>query len=209
MIIENVNFFYGEKQIIKNLNFKIEKKQIIGLRGVSGSGKSTLADLICGLLDPLNGKIKLGNISIHDDINSYQKMIGYVSQSVYLMDDTIQNNIAFTELNKKIDHDYVSKCLDLVGLKKNSGQNNLSEYTIVGENGVSISGGQKQRIGIARALYLRPKILILDESFSSIEEDLALEILKKIMNISSLDKIILISHSSKILKSCDKIIDLQ
>ena len=92
---------------------------------------------------------------------------------------------------------------------KNSEQNNLSEYTIVGENGVSISGGQKQRIGIARALYLRPKILILDESFSSIEEDLALEILKKIMNISSLDKIILISHSSKILKSCDKIIDLQ
>ena len=118
MVIENVNFFYGEKQIIKNLNFKIEKKQIIGLRGVSGSGKSTLADLICGLLDPLNGKIKLGNISIHDDINSYQKMIGYVSQSVYLMDDTILNNIAFTELNKKIDHDYVSKCLDLVGLKK-------------------------------------------------------------------------------------------
>ena len=209
LIGENINFFYGEKQIIKNLNFKIEKKQIIGLRGISGSGKSTLADLICGLLDPLDGKIKLGNISIHDDVNSYQKMIGYVSQSVYLMDDTIQNNIAFTELNNNIDRDYVAKCLDLVGLKKNSGQNNLSEDTIVGENGVSISGGQKQRIGIARALYLKPKILILDESFSSIEEDLALEILKKIRNISNLDKIVLISHSSKILKSCDKIIDLK
>jgi ATP-binding cassette, subfamily B, bacterial PglK len=209
LIIENINFFYGEKQIIKNLNFKIEKKQIIGLRGISGSGKSTLADLICGLLDPLNGKIKLGNISIHDDVNSYQKMIGYVSQSVYLMDDTILNNIAFTELNINIDHDYVAECLDLVGLKKNLGQNNLSENTIVGENGVSISGGQKQRIGIARALYLKPKILILDESFTSIEEDLALEILEKIRNISSLDKIVLISHSSKILKSCDKIIDLQ
>ena len=160
-------------------------------------------------LSAIYGKIKLGNISIHDDVNSYQKMIGYVSQSVYLMDDTIQNNIAFTELNNNIDRDYVAKCLDLVGLKKNSGQNNLSEDTIVGENGVSISGGQKQRIGIARALYLKPKILILDESFSSIEEDLALEILKKIRNISNLDKIVLISHSSKILKSCDKIIDLK
>lgn len=209
LIMENINFFYGKKQIIKNLNIKIKKKQIIGFRGVSGSGKSTLADLICGLLDPLNGKVKLGNFSIHDDVNSYQKIIGYVSQSVYLTDDTILNNIAFTEPNIKIDYDYVAQCLDLVGLKKKLEQNNLSEDTIVGENGVSISGGQKQRIGIARALYLKPKILILDESFSSIEEDLALEILDKIKKISTLDKIIIISHSSKILKACDKIIDLQ
>ena len=206
LIIDNINFFYGEKKIIDNLNFKICSNQIFGIKGISGSGKSTLADLICGLLEPSGGEIKMGKFSIHEDINSYQKFIGYVSQSVYLMDDTIANNIAFTEKKENINPEFIKECLDLVGLNKFS--SNINKNTIVGENGVSISGGQKQRIGIARALYLKPKTLILDESFTSIEENLAIEILNKLRKIESIDKIILISHSSKILTCCDNVLDL-
>ena len=205
-----VDFSYpnSTKSSLKNLNFVINKNSKTGIKGPTGSGKSTLIALLLGLLKPNNGAIKVDNNDIHNNLRGWQRSIGYVSQTIHLLDDSIKKNICFGINDNKIDKEKLEKVINISGIDEfiNNQPNKLD--TIIGHDGVRISGGQLQRIGIARALYLEPKILILDEPTSSLDMITEENIIKKILSLDELT-VILISHNPKIIEKCDNVLILK
>ncbi len=158
-----------------------------------------------GLLKPRSGIISYNAINIFKNLSGWRNIIGYVPQNIYLIDDTLKNNIAYGLKDIEIDEKLLSDSINKAQL--NDFINELPEKldTIVGERGIRISGGQKQRIGIARALYNNQKILILDESTSSLDLKTEQEVMKSIHNLNNSKTIIIISHKKSTLQNCDKI----
>ncbi len=209
---QNVSFTYDNKKFIfKNFSGNFLKNKIIGISGKSGSGKSTLVDLITGLLKPNKGQILVDEmIDIHDgNLFNWQKKIGYVSQQVFLLDDTVTNNIGFGFNDEDIDIGKVHKVLKDVQLYDYFNYQEKKFQTIVGERGVRLSGGQVQRIGIARELYRDPELIIFDESTSALDFNTENQILDSIKNLRKNKTIIIISHRQNTLKICDDIINLE
>lgn len=207
--IKNVSFIYSNKkqQILKNLNFNINKGDIVGVSGNSGSGKTTFIEILMGFLHSYEGQILVDGKDIKINHRSWQKNFSYVPQNIYLLDDTIKNNIVFG--NENINFFKINKILERIGLSKfvDNLPNNID--TIVGENASLVSGGQAQRIAIARALYNDPKILVLDESTNSLDSDVEKDILKYLKNFSDNITIIIISHNLRNLEICNKILKIE
>jgi len=208
--IENLNFAYSKnKNILHKVNLEIEKGEIIGIIGNSGSGKSTLIDLITGLLSPSNGSIYINGKKLGENLGSWLKIIGYVPQEIFILDDTLEKNITFGAENKKRSKLQIQEILNLLeldGLVK-SLPNGLK--TNLNERGTRISGGQKQRIGIARALFNNPEIIILDEATNALDKNLENKVLN---NLQKFDRktIIIISHNLEIFKkNCSKIFEVK
>ena len=179
--INNLNFKYKKEnsnKILNDVSFEIIKNESIGIIGPSGSGKSTLINLIIGLYEPNSGSIFLDEKNIETIRRDYQNLIGYVSQSIFLTDDTIRNNIAIGIDESDIDNNRINESIKLAQLDNFISSLPDKEETIVGEKGARISGGEQQRIGIARALYHNPKILVLDEATSSLDSITEKKILK-------------------------------
>ena len=209
--VKNLIFKYPstEKKVIDNLSISINTGEAIGIAGASGEGKSTLLDLICGLLKPTSGQILVDEIDINSKKNNWRSKIGYVPQDIYLLDDSIKSNIAFGVEDKNFSSAQFEKAIKMSQLSEFLENLPDKELTYVGDDGVRLSGGQKQRIGIARALYFLPEVLILDEPTSSLDEKNETLILDDIYNIKSKITIISISHSKKVFKKCDKIIEIK
>ena len=206
LIIESINYSFNKnKKIINNLSLIIKSSQIIGIKGPSGIGKSLLADLICGLLNPDKGKIFIGEKEISKNLNEWQSNIGYISQNIYLIENSIEKNITFGISDEKIDNDKIKKIIEICELRKFVENLEQKEKTLIGERSINISGGQKQRIGIARALYRDPKILIFDESFSGIDQRTSDIILENLKDNFPKTKTIIISHSEKILDKANEV----
>jgi ABC-type bacteriocin/lantibiotic exporter with double-glycine peptidase domain len=208
--IKNLSFKYsGNKSFIfKNFNLKIPANKIIGIIGESGSGKTTLIDIISGILKPISGEIIVDGIKINKNIRKWQNNIGYVSQSVYLLDDSIRKNIAFGIDDKDINNKKVYLSLDLVNLGNFVRKLTKNIYTSVGELGNNLSGGQKQRLGLARIFYKDFNFLILDEVTNSLDKKNEDYIMNSLNIIKKEKTIIIICHNSNIAKKCDVIIDL-
>jgi ABC-type multidrug transport system fused ATPase/permease subunit len=206
----NISFRYSEdqKKLFSNQNFKIEKNKIIGIKGESGSGKSTLIDLFSGILTPSNADIYVDGINVSFDFFSKNLNVGYVSQQTYLIDDSIKNNIAFGIKEENIDIDNLNNIIKASDISSFIQDKPNFLETIVGENGVQLSGGQVQRIGIARALYNKPDILILDEFTSSLDEETEKKILNTIKKLKSNTTVIMSSHKNSTLKICDKLYNI-
>lgn len=205
IIIKNIDFSYDDtnKKTLNKINLTIKKNSLFGIYGSSGSGKTTLISLIMGLLNPDRGNILVDNIDIKSKIKSWQNIIAYVPQKIFLVDDTIENNIALGEENDIIDRKKLK-----ISAKKSGLDLDTMFYkggkTMVGESGVRLSSGQIQRIGIARALYKNSEILILDEFTSSLDKKNEQKIMKTIIDLKKTHTIIMISHNSELVKLCDK-----
>ena len=208
--IKNINFTYPKtnQKILKNFSNEIKKNSFTLLRGKSGSGKSTLVDLIMGFIIPDKGKIMSDGYDINDSIRDWQKKISYVSQSVFLLDDTIKKNIAFGVDENSINNELVKSSIKLAALENFINSLSGGLKTTVGEKGVRLSGGQIQRIGIARELYRQSDILIFDESTNALDENSENEIMKCLKNISKTKTVIFISHKRELIKYCDHLIEL-
>tara|TARA_X000000950_G_scaffold50596_1_gene59567 strand:- start:9623 stop:11416 length:1794 start_codon:yes stop_codon:yes gene_type:complete len=211
--LDNVSFDYPGSKIsaVKDITLSIPVFKKIGIVGKTGSGKSTMIDIILGLISPLKGKLIVDNKEINEsNMQSWQKIIGYVPQQIYLSDSTIKENIAFGVDKNKINQANIEKAAKLARLHDFVVNDLPEKYnTSIGERGVRLSGGQRQRIGIARALYNNPQVLILDEATSALDNITEKFIMESINNLKQKMTIILIAHRLTTVKNCDKIFLLQ
>jgi ABC-type multidrug transport system fused ATPase/permease subunit len=212
--LKNIEFAYpnSQKLALLNINLDIPARSTIGLVGVTGSGKTTLVDLILGLLEPQRGSFIIDNhVSIGNENRcAWQRMLGYVPQQIYLIDDSVAANIAFGVNTADIDWDALHRAAKIANLHEFVMNDLVSEYqTLVGERGVRLSGGQRQRIGIARALYHKPQILILDEATSALDNLTEQAVMEAVNNLHKDITIILIAHRLSTVRLCDQIILLE
>ena len=206
----NVSFGFIESNIIlKELNIEILKGKTIGIIGESGSGKSTFVDLLIGLLNPTTGEILIDENKDFYSKQSWRNKIGYVSQSIYLLDDTIENNIALGIPEISIDKVRINELLKNLKLEAFIKKLRLGINTNVGENGVQLSGGQRQRIGIARALYHNPDLLVLDEATSALDTETEKEVMSTIFSMKGKKTIIIIAHRLSTLDIADQIYKIE
>jgi ATP-binding cassette subfamily C protein len=204
---ENVFFSHenSNAKILQNICLEIKPGQKIGFIGKSGAGKSTLIDLILGLIKPTKGNIFVDGLILNENLKPWQKLIGYVPQDIYLLDDTIKNNIAFGLNANDINQEAILKSIELSRLKDYISSLEKKENTVIGNRGIRVSGGQKQRIGIARVLYHNPKILILDEATSSLDTINERKIMEEIYNTAENITLIIVTHRHKSVSRCDKV----
>ena len=209
--LKDVSFSYpnSNKLALENVNLNIKKGEIIAIIGSSGSGKTTLINLILGFISPNKGEIKVDNKNIINNLESWQSKLGYVPQDVYLMDETLRENIAFGVLEDNVNHDLINEVVKKSRLEDFI--NNLPDKleSNVGNVGSKISGGQRQRIGIARSLYTEPEILILDEATNSLDIENENKIIDEIFENKSDKTIIIISHRHNNLHRFDKIYKIE
>ena len=209
--IKNVRFSYpsSELEIIKDININIIFGKTVGFIGESGAGKSTLVDIILGLLTPVSGEIIVDGINITKSIRGWQNQIGYVPQSIYLVDDSLRRNIAFGLPIKDISDDAVWQAARSAKLEEFINKLPDGLETIVGERGVKLSGGQQQRIGIARALYHNPSVLVLDEATSSLDIETERKVMDAVNELHGEKTILIVAHRLSTVESCDYIYRLE
>ena len=207
---ENVKFSYSKNNIkvLNNINVKINKGDKIGVIGKTGTGKSTFLNLFCGLLECQQGKISINNKDIKENISSWQRIMGYVPQSVSIIDESILFNIALESNLNKINIGKINEILKIVDLYDHIYSLPKNLYELAGENGQNFSGGQCQRLGIARALYRNPSIIILDEATSALDALTETKILEKIFENKDCT-IVTISHRKKSLEYCNKVYEIK
>ncbi len=210
--LKNINFKYQSQtpEIIKGISLKIYKGDRIGIIGQTGSGKSTLVDIMMGLLEPNSGFITVDDVKLTEkNIKSWQKNIAHVPQQIYLADSSIIENIAFGIPKNEIDITEVKRAAEKSELHESIIKWPEKYNTVVGERGIRLSGGQRQRIGIARALYKKSQIIILDEATSSLDVNTEQEIMEDIYEYDTNITIIIIAHRISTLKKCNKIIEIK
>ena len=210
IILKDINFKYEdtEELVFNNLNMKINKNDFIAITGKTGSGKSTLIDIILGLLKIQSGSVMVDNIDETNNSYKLRELTGYVPQFSYLFDTTIKKNICLGAQNQKFDQNHFEKCLEICQLKEFVSSLKNKSDTIVGEQAMRLSGGQRQRLGIARALYKKPKILILDEATNALDKETEDKFFSNLL-ISKKDLTILfITHNTDLKKKFNKIFEV-
>ncbi len=209
--LKGLSFRYGEDSpwVLRNLDFSIPKGSRVGFIGATGSGKSTLLDILMGLLEPTEGVIEVDGQSVNEqNFRSWQAHIAHVPQSIFLADNSLEENIAFGVQKEKIDRGRIRKA---------AAQAQIAEFieampeqygTGVGERGVRLSGGQRQRIGIARALYKQADVIIFDEATSALDNETEKAVMNAIDDLSSELTVLIIAHRITTLENCDYIVEL-
>ncbi len=210
IVIDRLNYAYPEASTnsLTDTCLTIRKGESIALIGKSGAGKTTLVDVFLGLLMPQSGDIQVDGVSIYGDLRAWQNSIGYIPQSVFLMDDTIERNIAFGVPDDKIDRDKLAQALELAQLSEVVAQLPDGIQTFIGENGVRLSGGQRQRLGIARAIYQDRDILVLDEATSALDNETESLISEALRAIGRTKTTIVIAHRLTTVSHCDRVYEM-
>ncbi len=209
VVLDRVSYSYPEhsRTALKDVSLEIRTCTTVGIVGGTGAGKTTLVDMILGLLTPSSGEIRIDDVPLGiENMRPWQRAIGYVPQSIYLVDDTVARNIAFGLPPEAIDQAAIERAARLAALHDFV----LSELpegynTIVGERGVRLSGGQRQRIGIARALYNQPSLLILDEATSALDNITERVVMEAVDTMRHEMTIVMIAHRLSTVRQCDVI----
>jgi ABC-type multidrug transport system fused ATPase/permease subunit len=211
--LNNVSYTYPKRDghTLKNINLCIPVGSCVGFIGVTGSGKSTIIDIILGLLEPQQGTLQIDeHVITRHNHRSWQRLIGYVPQQIYLADNTVAANIAFGVDQQKINLKAVERAAKIANLHEFVIDDLPNGYqTKIGERGIRLSGGQRQRIGIARALYHWPKVLILDEATSALDNLTEYAVMEAVQNFEQDITIILVAHRLSTVKKCDTIFLLE
>jgi ABC-type multidrug transport system fused ATPase/permease subunit len=211
LTFRGVSFRYQDSLpfVLEGVSLSLRKGESIGIVGDSGAGKTSLVDLILGLLTPTSGQVFIDGDEIDPAASTWRANVGYVSQEIFLTDDTIRNNVAFGVPADEISESQIVKSLQTAQLW--DFVKNLPEGldTTVGERGVRISGGQRQRIGIARALYHDPSLLILDEATSALDLETEKEFIETLEAVHKKVTMVVVSHRMSTLKYCDRIFRIE
>lgn len=204
----NMGFKYGTQIILENINLKIKNGDAVGIIGKSGSGKTTLIDILLGLHLPKSGRVTINGYDVEKVLSSWKNQVAYLPQEVFLIDDTLESNIALGVLKHEIDKSLISESLSVAALNSVVRKLPKGVHTRIGERGVMLSGGQKQRIAIARAHYHGRGVLIMDESTSSLDNNTEKEIISEIKRLKGVKTMIIIAHRSSTIEHCDYIYEI-
>ena len=188
-----------------DVNIVVRKGETVGFIGPSGAGKSTLVDVVLGLLPQTSGELLIDGVEMQEHNLEWQSTIGYVSQAIYLTDDTVRRNVAFGIADKDVDEVALEHALKSAQLWNFVDGLPNKTQTIVGERGIRVSGGQRQRIGIARALYHEPQVLVLDEATSSLDIETETEVMSAIRALQGFKTILIVAHRLSTVQHCDRI----
>lgn len=205
--LNHITFHYPDtdKNIFTDAHMVVKKGQSVGVIGPSGAGKSTIVDILLGLLHAQEGEITCDGIDIFKNYESWLAQIGYIPQTIYLIDESIRENIAFGIDADKVDEDRIWEALEEAQLADfvRSLPNGLD--TTIGDRGVRISGGQRQRIGIARALYNKPEILVFDEATSALDNETEAAVMDAVNSFHGKKTMVIIAHRLNTIANCDVI----
>lgn len=205
--LKDLDYSYPDqtRPAIRNINLTIPKNRAVAFVGPSGVGKTTLVDVILGLLVPQKGSITVDGKNVFENLDAWQRNIGYIPQFIYLLDDTIRRNICFGISEDEVDEEMLETAIEIAQLKEFISSLDEGMETVVGERGVRLSGGQRQRIGIARALYNNPQVLVMDEATSALDNVTERVLIKAIERLRGDKTIIMIAHRLTTVKNCDTI----
>lgn len=207
IVLDHITFAYPgtDRPIFTDAHMEVKRGQSVGIMGPSGAGKSTIVDILLGLLHVQKGSITCDGKSIFDDYESWLAQIGYIPQSIYLVDESIRDNIAFGIDADKIDEKRIWEVLEEAQLKEFIEELPEGLDTKIGDRGVRISGGQRQRIGIARALYHDPEILVFDEATSALDNDTEKAVMDAVNSFHGRKTMVIIAHRLNTIAKCDVI----
>lgn len=209
--LEDITFSYPntDKKIFDRADMVIPVGKSVGVVGASGAGKTTIVDVLLGLLQLQGGTITSDGKNIFDNYNSWLSHVGYIPQSIYMLDDSIRNNIAFGIKEEAIDDARVWEVLEQAQMKQFVEELPDKLDSQIGERGVRISGGQRQRLGIARALYHDPELLIFDEATSALDTDTETAIMEAIDTLHGQKTMVIIAHRLRTIENCDMIYEVK
>ncbi len=205
--LDKIHYAYpgAKKSAIKGISLELKQGESIAFVGSTGCGKSTLVNIILGLLKPTSGQIVVNGQDIHENIRVWQTCIGYIPQSIYLIDDTIKANIAFGIPSNNINEEQLTSALRSAKLDDFILTLPQGLDTVIGEHGVRLSGGQRQRLGIARALYQDPKVLVMDEATSALDNKTEIEVMQAVKNLKKGRILIMIAHRLSTVEDCERL----
>lgn len=207
--ISHLDFHYPncDEEVLKNINITITQGETLGIIGKVGSGKTTLMNLLLRLYSVPNGMIKIGEKDINDiPIENIRKNICYITQDHFLFSDTIEKNISLFQRNYR-EEDVITSAKKAMIYDEIQEMNN-GIYTIIGERGIDLSGGQKQRVSISRAFFNQANIIILDDTFSALDNKTEKEVLKNVKEMTKNKICIIISNRISDVKDAEHIIVL-
>ncbi len=211
LVCEDVSFAYeaDAPPAISRVHLRLAAGESLGIVGATGSGKSTLVALLLGLLTPTSGRILVDGVPLSGRERAWQRLIGYVPQDPYLLDDSVRRNIAFGVPDALIDDQRLARASALAQLDELVRQLPQGMDTRVGERGARLSGGQRQRVAIARALYGEPAVLVFDEATAALDAQTEREVTKAIATLHGTRTLVVIAHRLSTVQGCDRLIFLQ
>ena len=211
IVLKNINFNYNDnkKFNVNDVNLFIEAGTVNAIVGRSGAGKTTLVDILLGVLSPTSGEILVAGKSPNDIITTFPGALAYVPQDVFIINGTIRDNVCLGYNKESIPTELINKALEKAQLSEFVDNLPSKLDTYIGDNGSKLSGGQKQRLGIARALITEPKILVMDESTSSLDGETENNLTNAIISLKGKTTLILIAHRLSTVRNADKIIYME
>jgi ATP-binding cassette, subfamily B, bacterial PglK len=211
LVVDDVTYRYpsSDALVLDHVTLTVQAGTSVALVGSSGAGKTTLVDVILGLHQPEQGRVLVDGAPIDDDLAAWQRSIGLVPQDVYLIDDTLRANIALGEPDDLIDEQRMAEAVRMAQLDEHVATLPQGLATTVGERGARMSGGQRQRLGMARALYRRPDVLVLDEATSSLDNETERRISDVIATLHGTMTVLVVAHRLSTVRSCDQVVLLE
>jgi ABC-type multidrug transport system fused ATPase/permease subunit len=208
--VENLIFKYPETEnnVLENVSLDIYKNQSVAFIGPTGAGKTTLVDLILGLLEPTEGRVLVDAHDVSESLYYWRELVGYIPQNIYMMDDTIRNNVLFGTVASEKDEETIWEALREAQLDEFVRTLPAGLDTMIGEAGVRLSGGQRQRIGIARALFRKPQVLVLDEATSALDNNTETAVMEAVEHLQGKLTIIIIAHRLTTIRNCDVVYEV-
>lgn len=209
--VEDVTYRYPNSTaiVLDGVSLSVAAGTSVALVGTSGAGKTTLVDVVLGLHRPERGRVLVDGVPIDDDLAAWQRSIGLVPQDVYLIDDTLRANIALGEPDELVDEHRLVQAVRMAQLDEHVASLPNGLDTLVGERGARMSGGQRQRLGMARALYRKPDVLVLDEATSSLDNETERRISEVISTLHGTMTVLVVAHRLSTVRSCDQIVFLE
>jgi ABC-type multidrug transport system fused ATPase/permease subunit len=197
-----------EHDVLRGIDLVVAQGETVGIVGATGAGKSTLIDVVAGLLTPTAGAVAIDGVALRGNEAAWQRNLGYVPQSAFMIDDTLRRNIAFGVADDEVDEARVEEAVRVARLEDVVAELPEGLDSLVGERGTRFSGGQRQRVSIARALYHRPALLIFDEATSALDNRTEREIASALVGLAPRHTLLVVAHRTTSVELCDRVVFL-